>query len=149
MSLWRSAGTDWSVRSSNWKATLPLFSAMKIPVSRLGPTGIPGSQYYKEKFPGIVASHIFRNWILTNPSLFEIAGLTVGDPVYRTGNPLSVELGPGKYQSQNIWLLKWVCLERRSKLNLYFLLRNSSWIPDHRGRLADSPSILFFNSPIY
>jgi vacuolar-type H+-ATPase catalytic subunit A/Vma1 len=24
-----------------------------------------------------------------------IAGLTVGDPVYRTGNPLSVELGPG------------------------------------------------------
>jgi hypothetical protein len=27
-------------------------------------------------------------WIL-------IAGLTIGDPVYRTGNPLSVELGPG------------------------------------------------------
>ena len=25
-----------------------------------------------------------------------IAGLTVGDPVLRTGNPLSVELGPGK-----------------------------------------------------
>jgi len=25
-----------------------------------------------------------------------LAGLTVGDPVYRTGNPLSVELGPGK-----------------------------------------------------
>lgn len=24
-----------------------------------------------------------------------IAGLTIGDPVYRTGNPLSVELGPG------------------------------------------------------
>ena len=24
------------------------------------------------------------------------AGLTVGDPVLRTGNPLSVELGPGK-----------------------------------------------------
>ena len=30
--------------------------------------------------------------ILTN----SIAGLTVGDPVLRTGNPLSVELGPGK-----------------------------------------------------
>lgn len=27
---------------------------------------------------------------------FSIAGLTVGDPVLRTGNPLSVELGPGK-----------------------------------------------------
>ena len=26
-----------------------------------------------------------------------LAGLTVGDPVLRTGNPLSVELGPGKY----------------------------------------------------
>lgn len=23
------------------------------------------------------------------------AGLTIGDPVYRTGSPLSVELGPG------------------------------------------------------
>jgi vacuolar-type H+-ATPase catalytic subunit A/Vma1 len=28
-------------------------------------------------------------------SLISLAGLTVGDPVYRTGNPLSVELGPG------------------------------------------------------
>lgn len=27
--------------------------------------------------------------------LFYIAGLTVGDPVLRTGKPLSVELGPG------------------------------------------------------
>jgi hypothetical protein len=27
---------------------------------------------------------------------YVIAGLTVGDPVLRTGNPLSVELGPGK-----------------------------------------------------
>lgn len=25
----------------------------------------------------------------------DTSGLTVGDPVYRTGNPLSVELGPG------------------------------------------------------
>ena len=25
-----------------------------------------------------------------------IAGVTVGDPVLRTGKPLSVELGPGK-----------------------------------------------------
>ena len=28
--------------------------------------------------------------------MITIAGLTVGDPVLRTGNPLSVELGPGK-----------------------------------------------------
>jgi hypothetical protein len=27
---------------------------------------------------------------------YNLAGLTVGDPVLRTGNPLSVELGPGK-----------------------------------------------------
>jgi vacuolar-type H+-ATPase catalytic subunit A/Vma1 len=26
---------------------------------------------------------------------YYLAGLTVGDPVLRTGNPLSVELGPG------------------------------------------------------
>jgi len=29
-------------------------------------------------------------------TLFHIAGLTYGDPILRTGNPLSVELGPGK-----------------------------------------------------
>jgi len=29
-------------------------------------------------------------------NLFNLAGLTVGDPILRTGNPLSVELGPGK-----------------------------------------------------
>ena len=28
-------------------------------------------------------------------ALFSVAGLTVGDPVLRTGNPLSIELGPG------------------------------------------------------
>jgi V-type H+-transporting ATPase subunit A len=27
----------------------------------------------------------------------DTSGLTVGDPVLRTGNPLSVELGPGKF----------------------------------------------------
>jgi len=30
------------------------------------------------------------------------AGLTVGDPVLRTGNPLSVELGPGKYSAKKV-----------------------------------------------
>ena len=29
----------------------------------------------------------------------DTSGLTVGDPVLRTGNPLSVELGPGKFSS--------------------------------------------------
>lgn len=28
----------------------------------------------------------------------ETSGVTVGDPVLRTGKPLSVELGPGKYE---------------------------------------------------
>lgn len=28
---------------------------------------------------------------------FSSAGVTVGDPVLRTGKPLSVELGPGKF----------------------------------------------------
>lgn len=31
----------------------------------------------------------------------DTSGLTVGDPVLRTGNPLSVELGPGKFRSPN------------------------------------------------
>ena len=30
-----------------------------------------------------------------NISIFFLAGVTVGDPVLRTGKPLSVELGPG------------------------------------------------------
>ena len=47
------------------RETLPLFSATKI----------------------LVRSHSLDK--------MSIAGLTVGDPVYRTGNPLSVELGPG------------------------------------------------------
>ena len=42
----------------------------------------------------IIASISF---ILTLDFFSCLAGLTVGDPVLRTGNPLSVELGPGKY----------------------------------------------------
>ena len=34
--------------------------------------------------------------IHTSSLISTLAGLTVGDPVLRTGNPLSVELGPGK-----------------------------------------------------
>ena len=37
---------------------------------------------------------------LSQSILTHIAGLTVGDPVYRTGNPLSVELGPGKHEKR-------------------------------------------------
>lgn len=32
----------------------------------------------------------------------ETSGVTVGDPVLRTGKPLSVELGPGAYYSNPI-----------------------------------------------
>lgn len=69
----RLVGIDWSERSSSSREILLLFSAMRILVS-----------------PTILTP--FSAIILT---LQIIAGLTVGDPVYRTGNPLSVELGPG------------------------------------------------------
>ena len=35
-----------------------------------------------------------------------IAGLTYGDPILRTGNPLSVELGPGKFKNCCLYLLR-------------------------------------------
>lgn len=59
-------GISWSARSLNLKETLLPFSVTKILVST------------------------------TSSSIIALAGLTVGDPVLRTGNPLSVELGPGK-----------------------------------------------------
>lgn len=34
-----------------------------------------------------------------------IAGLTYGDPILRTGNPLSVELGPGKNKHDAIIII--------------------------------------------
>lgn len=64
--LLRLAGIDQLERSLSSKVILLLFSATKILVS---------------------------NTICLIKQL--IAGLTIGDPVYRTGNPLSVELGPG------------------------------------------------------
>lgn len=69
------AGTSWSVKSSSSKVTLPLSNAMKI--------------------------HVSKTKTIKRPILFFqiiIAGLTVGDPILRTGNPLSVELGPGKFK---------------------------------------------------
>lgn len=45
----------------------------------------------------------------------ETSGVTVGDPVLRTGKPLSVELGPGAYHlnpivtiSENVLQVSWV-----------------------------------------
>ena len=35
------------------------------------------------------------NFILMNLNRVSLAGVTVGDPVIKTGKPLSVELGPG------------------------------------------------------
>jgi len=61
-------GTNWSVKSLDLRVTLPQSSAMRIPVS----------------------NNSFKD--LTNSY---IAGLTYGDPILRTGKPLSVELGPG------------------------------------------------------
>lgn len=37
----------------------------------------------------------------------ETSGVTVGDPVLRTGKPLSVELGPGKNEKWKIYLIIW------------------------------------------
>jgi vacuolar-type H+-ATPase catalytic subunit A/Vma1 len=37
----------------------------------------------------------------------ETSGVTVGDPVLRTGKPLSVELGPGLMTNIYEWV--WVC----------------------------------------
>ena len=34
------------------------------------------------------------------------AGLTYGDPILRTGNPLSVELGPGKFSICRLYLIR-------------------------------------------
>lgn len=35
----------------------------------------------------------------------ETSGVTIGDPVLRTGKPLSVELGPGDRLSRLVWYL--------------------------------------------
>ena len=48
------------------------------------------------KLEGDTASiQCYEDTCKISQQLKHTAGLTVGDPVYRTGNPLSVELGPG------------------------------------------------------
>lgn len=47
---------------------------------------------------------MYTLYCLTNSYL--IAGLTVGDPVLRTGNPLSVELGPGMLSFYYLIIIK-------------------------------------------
>jgi vacuolar-type H+-ATPase catalytic subunit A/Vma1 len=39
----------------------------------------------------------------------ETAGLTIGDPVLRTGKPLSVELGPGLMENIYEWVFGRLC----------------------------------------
>ena len=68
----KSDGINWSERSLSSKEIPHLFNVMKIHVSK--------THYYDLPF--------------------FIAGLTCGDPILRTGNPLSVELGPGKLTSR-------------------------------------------------
>ena len=42
--------------------------------------------------------HALATHFISKKSLTEVtAGVTIGDPVLRTGKPLSVELGPGQY----------------------------------------------------
>jgi hypothetical protein len=43
----------------------------------------------------------------------ETSGVTVGDPVLRTGKPLSVELGPGMPP----YAMKWMCSEQCNKVS--------------------------------
>jgi hypothetical protein len=69
-----------SVRSLSSKAILPPFSATKILV----------------RTASLQSDHHLESAQISLLTDLNIAGLTVGDPVYRTGNPLSVELGPGK-----------------------------------------------------
>ena len=60
-------GKSWSEKSLSWMVTTLPFNATKIHV----------------------------NFLSTSKLLKKLAGLTVGDPVLRTKEPLSVELGPG------------------------------------------------------
>ena len=62
---------SWLGRSSGWRETWPPFRFTVVPQNRR-PDSQP-KQVYEET-----------------------SGVTVGDPVLRTGKPLSVELGPGE-----------------------------------------------------
>jgi vacuolar-type H+-ATPase subunit B/Vma2 len=57
----------------------------------------------------------------------DTSGLTVGDPVLRTGSPLSVELGPGK---QRLTKLNLIINRFRHPRN--YLRRNSATTQDYR-----------------
>ena len=43
----------------------------------------------------------------------ETSGMTIGDPVLRTGKPLSVELGPGKTHSISLFSRNLILIEQR------------------------------------
>lgn len=78
-----SVTTSWSERSFVLMDTRPPFKSTRKPVCHLV------DKLLKE----LIAA--CRTTSLTCVLNFCIAGLTVGDPVLRTGKPLSVELGPG------------------------------------------------------
>ncbi len=71
-----------------------------------------------------------------------IAGLTVGDPVFSTGAPLSVELGPGKKHSQSLILIinGW-----RGKMELAAIALSRSLSPSPLSLPFSLNSYLFIN----
>lgn len=50
---------------------------------------------YHTPFKWLLLLIVSSNSVLHFPQLLFLAGVSVGDPVLRTGKPLSVELGPG------------------------------------------------------
>ena len=67
----------------------------------------------------------------------DTSGLTVGDPVLRTGNPLSVELGPGKSFGRIFHILS--CLSK-PRQNIIIILTLSFRHPRNHFRRYPTPS---------
>ena len=73
------------MKSLGLKVTLPLFKSMKKLVS-----------FCIYAFMESRCNTCMYMYMCMYLTLLK-AGVTIGDPVLRTGKPLSVELGPGKY----------------------------------------------------
>ena len=86
MNLFVLAMMNWLEKLLNWKATLQPCKCTKKLVTFPFPLVKPTK--------------------LSLPNLALQAGLTVGDPVLRTGKPLSVELGPGTDLLTLNWTLR-------------------------------------------
>lgn len=50
-------------------------------------------------------SNATRTHVISSIVIIYVAGLTIGDPVLRTGNPLSVELGPGNINTFFLFII--------------------------------------------